>query len=100
MFPRTRRLLPPRHLTGDLPMRFIVPALLATVVAAPAWSATAKTVADTWPHYRGANRDGISTEKLAFSAEAPTQVWKASLGFGFTSIAVSNGLVYAGGHKD
>lgn len=81
-------------------MRFIVPALLATVVAAPAWSATAKTTADTWPQYRGANRDGISTEKLAFSAEAPTQVWKASIGIGFTSIAISDGLVYSSGNTD
>lgn len=80
-------------------MRFIVPALLATVVAVPAWSATAKTAADTWPHYRGANRDGISTEKLTFSADAPEQVWKASIGIGFTSMAVSDGMVYASGHE-
>lgn len=81
-------------------MRYVSTALLALVVAAPAWSATAKTAADTWPHYRGANRDGISTEKLAFSGEAPTQVWKASIGIGFTSMAVSDGLVYASGNTD
>ena len=81
-------------------MRFFVPALLALVVAVPARSATAKTAADTWPHYRGANRDGISTEKLTFSGEAPTQVWKASIGIGFTSMAVSDGLVYASGNTD
>lgn len=80
-------------------MRFFVPALLATVVAAPAWSATAKTAADTWPQYRGLNRDGISTEKLTFSADAPEQVWKASIGIGFTSMAVSGGMVYASGHE-
>jgi outer membrane protein assembly factor BamB len=80
-------------------MRFIVPALLATVVAVPAWSATAAS-ADTWPQYRGANRDGISTEKLAFGANPPEQVWKASLGIGFTSIAVAGGLVYASGNAD
>jgi outer membrane protein assembly factor BamB len=80
-------------------MRILKPALLVAAVVAPAWSAAAAS-ADTWPQYRGANRDGISTEKLVFSANPPEQVWKASLGFGFTSIAVSGGLVYAGGHKD
>lgn len=80
-------------------MRFFVPALLATVVAAPAWAATAKTAADTWPQYRGANRDGISTEKLNFGADAPEQVWKASIGIGFTSMAVSGGMVYTSGHE-
>jgi outer membrane protein assembly factor BamB len=80
-------------------MRVISTALLAAACLAPAWSAAAAS-ADTWPHFRGVNRDGISTEKLVFSGNPPEQVWKASLGFGFTSIAISGGLVYAGGHKD
>jgi outer membrane protein assembly factor BamB len=79
-------------------MRFLVPALLATVVAAPAWSATA-TNTDTWPQYRGANRDGISTEKLTFTSTPPEQVWKAKIGIGFSSMAVAGGLVYASGNE-
>lgn len=76
-------------------MRIFSTALLAAAIA-PAWSAAA---ADTWPHYRGANRDGISTEKLAFGAEAPEQVWKASIGIGFSSLAIAGGMVYATGHE-
>ena len=80
-------------------MRILSTALLVAAVAVPAWSATAAS-ADTWPQYRGANRDGISTEKLTFSATPPEQVWKASLGIGFTSIAVAGGMVYASGNAD
>jgi outer membrane protein assembly factor BamB len=78
-------------------MRFISAALLAVAVVAPAWSAAANVAADTWPQYRGANRDGISTEKLTFSGE-PQIAWKAKLGTGFTSIAIAGGLVYASGN--
>lgn len=86
-----------------------IPSLLAiaTVLAAaaPGWAANAAANNQTlgWPHFRGPNRDGIATEKDALAgltADGPKQVWKASLGFGFTSIAVANGLAYSSGHKD
>ena len=73
--------------------------LLALTMMAPAWSATA-VAADTWPHYRGLNRDGISTEKLTFGADAPETSWKAKLGIGFSSVAISDGLVYASGNAN
>ena len=72
---------------------------IAGLIAAsmPAWSATAP-VAQAWPQFRGPARDGVSPEKLAFGADAPKQLWKASLGTGFTSIAVAGGLVYSSGN--
>ena len=73
--------------------------LLALTMMAPAWPATA-VAADTWPHYRGINRDGISPEKLTFGAEAPETLWKAKLGIGFSSVAISDGLVYASGNAN
>ncbi|HEX3133908.1 MAG TPA: PQQ-binding-like beta-propeller repeat protein [Planctomycetota bacterium] len=81
-------------------MHIIRSTLLATAICAPAWSAAATVSADTWPQYRGANRDGISTEKLIFGSEAPIVVWKAKLGTGYTSMAISNGLVYASGNTN
>ena len=86
----------------------VVPLLLTAAVlaiAAPGWAANAaaNNQATGWPHFRGPNRDGIATEKDALAgltADGPKQVWKASLGFGFTSITIANGLAYSSGHKD
>ena len=73
--------------------------LLALIVMAPGWSVTAVTN-DTWPQYRGVNRDGISSEKLTFGADAPETMWKAKVGIGFSSLAISDGLVYASGNAN
>ena len=73
-----------------------LPGLLLAVLA-QAWSA------DPWPHYRGVNRDGVSVEKDALAgltAAGPKPAWKASLGTGFTSIAIAGGRVYASGNAN
>ena len=73
-----------------------LPGLLLAALA-PGWSA------DPWPQFRGINRDGISVEKDALAgmtAEGPKPAWKASLGTGFTSIAVADGRVYASGNSN
>ena len=61
------------------------------------------TQAADWPNYRGPNYDGISSE-TGFSTnwpeDGPKVLWKASLGTGFASMAVSNGKVYAMGNID
>lgn len=53
-----------------------------------------------WPNYRGPNYDGISSEAGWRSTwtQAPAVAWKASLGAGFASMAVSDGRVYATGN--
>src|SRR5689334_22000460 len=57
--------------------------------------------AEDWPHWRGPNFNGISTEK-AWSAqwppEGPKVLWKASVGIGFSSISVAQGRVYTMGY--
>ncbi len=55
-----------------------------------------------WPNYRGSDYDGISDETGWQSewAEAPEIAWKKSLGWGFASMAVSDGRVYAMGNVD
>jgi outer membrane protein assembly factor BamB len=56
-----------------------------------------------WPNYRGPNHDGISTEtgwSTSWPESGPKILWKASLGTGFASMAVSDGKVYATGNID
>jgi outer membrane protein assembly factor BamB len=58
------------------------------------------THAADWPNYRGVNYDGISSEAGWQSAwqDAPAISWRTSLGWGFASMAVSKGRVYATGN--
>ena len=79
-------------------MRSICSTLLFLALTVPAWSAAASS--DTWTQYRGTNRDGISTEKLTLGSKAPEEVWKASIGIGYTSMAIAGGMLYASGNKD
>jgi outer membrane protein assembly factor BamB len=54
-----------------------------------------------WPHWRGPNRNGISSEKGWLSAwpkTGPKQLWRISVGVGYSSVAVSNGRVYTMGN--
>jgi outer membrane protein assembly factor BamB len=76
-------------------------ALLLVGCAAEAGAAAAAADASlAWPQYRGPNRNGISPEKGLFTnlKDGAQQMWKASLGTGFTSIAVANGMVFACGN--
>ena len=54
-----------------------------------------------WPNWRGPDHNGISKEKnwsTDWPKEGPKILWKASLGTGFSSIAVSNGRAYTMGN--
>jgi len=54
-----------------------------------------------WPNWRGPNHNGVSSETgwLATWPEGqPKVLWKASIGTGFASMAVSNGRVYTMGN--
>ena len=59
------------------------------------------SLAADWPNYRGPNYDGISLETgwKAWQGD-PEIAWKKSLGWGFASMAVSDGRVYAMGNVD
>ncbi len=67
---------------------------LAVLVASPALCAD-------WPQWRGPNRDGISAEKINqdWAAEEPKVRWRAAVGFGFSSISVSQGRAYTMGNS-
>lgn len=47
-----------------------------------------------WPGYRGANTDGVSTEKFTWPAGGPKTAWKVPTPTGFSSFAISGGKVF------
>ena len=56
-----------------------------------------------WNHWRGPDFNGISKEKnwqAEWPPGGPKKLWKASVGMGFASFAVSNGRVYTTGNAD
>ncbi|MCX7827461.1 MAG: PQQ-like beta-propeller repeat protein, partial [Verrucomicrobiae bacterium] len=58
--------------------------------------------AGDWPRYRGAQNDGISTEKgwsVAWPAEGPKQLWTLAVGTGASSVSVSQGRLFTMGNK-
>ena len=67
--------------------------------AAGAAGAAAASAGD-WATYRGPNANGISNEKGWSSSwtAAPKEVWKASVGKGYSSVAVAGGKVYTMGN--
>lgn len=55
-----------------------------------------------WPQWRGAKRDGTSATKglaESWKKAPPRVVWKARVGTGFSSIAVSGGVAYTIGNR-
>lgn len=56
-----------------------------------------------WPNWRGPNYNGVSDETGwlgTWPQRGPKVLWKASIGTGFATMAVSNGRVYAMGNID
>ncbi len=56
-----------------------------------------------WYRWRGPDLNGISKEtgwQTVWPKEGPKQLWKASLGIGFSSMSVSNGRVYTMGNEN
>ncbi len=56
-----------------------------------------------WPRWRGPDLNGISQETgwlSTWPAEGPKQLWKANVGVGFSSVAVSQGRAYTMGNRN
>ncbi|TKJ37330.1 MAG: alcohol dehydrogenase [Planctomycetes bacterium B3_Pla] len=54
-----------------------------------------------WPNYRGPDYNGITGEtdwKSNWGDDGPKELWKKSIGIGFSSMAVTDGRVYAMGN--
>jgi len=72
---------------------FFVPLFLAPLAHAAGFD---------WPNWRGPDHDGVSKEQgwlSTWPAEGPGQLWKASVGTGFSSIAVAGGRAYTMGNE-
>ncbi len=57
--------------------------------------------AGDWPNWRGPNYDGVSTEtgwSAQWPKDGPKELWRASVGIGFSSVAVSDGRCYTMGN--
>ena len=63
-------------------------------------AASSTLVATDWPQRRGPSHNGISTEtawKAAFGADGPKQLWKASVGTGFSGVVIADGRAFTMG---
>ncbi|MSU59512.1 MAG: alcohol dehydrogenase [Pedosphaera sp.] len=80
-------------------MKISIPLALAAGFAVVSFSSPA---AD-WPNWRGPDHNGISKEtdwSTQWPAAGPKQLWKAKVGTGFSSFAVSGGKVFTVGNTD
>ena len=68
--------------------RKLVAVAVASLLAAAA-------SAGDWPRYRGANHDGVSSEGI--DDWPPTEIWRASVGWGYSQATVVDGKVYTAG---
>jgi outer membrane protein assembly factor BamB len=76
----------------------VLKALLCSSLLA---SAASMAGAGDWPRWRGPDLNGISSETgwtAHWPAEGPRQIWKTTVGTGFSSLAVSKGRVYTMGN--
>jgi len=59
--------------------------------------------ANDWPHWRGPDRNGISTETGwvdQWPPAGPAMAWKAQVGLGFSSFVVADGRAFTAGHAN
>ena len=75
--------------------------ILASILLAQHALAAAELVAD-WPCWRGPERSGVSRETgwaCQWDTNSLPVLWRASVGKGFSSCAVSGGRVYTMGNR-
>src|SRR5678815_4126798 len=58
-------------------------------------------VADDWPQWRGPNRTGITDERILtnWPTDGPKVLWRASVGFGFSSVSIAHGRAFTMGNS-
>jgi len=83
-------------------MRFSpVRSLLFLSIGVPAILGVSPSQALDWYRWRGPSLNGVSLEtgwQTTWPADGPKQLWKASVGTGFSSVSVSNGHLYTVGN--
>ena len=80
--------------------------LMFTILAAlflTFWAPAKTEVPGEWPQWRGARRDGISTETgllKQWPADGPAQLWKTNgLGNGYSTVSITKGRIFTMGLK-
>lgn len=53
---------------------------------------------DSWPQWRGPNRDSVSTQTI--STWPPVKLWQTTVGLGVSSVIVHGGRAFAAGHRE
>lgn len=71
-----------------------IPSGAARVALVLVWCCSIVRGAD-WPCYRGPNKDGRTSERI--ESWPPREIWRASVGQGYSGITVSDGRVYTMG---
>lgn len=77
-----------------------VPTPVLVSVAAAWWLAAQ---AEDWPRWRGPDLNGISREtnwSAAWPTDGPKRLWDASVGIGFSSVAVADGRAFTLGNTN
>ncbi len=52
-----------------------------------------------WPHWRGPDRTGISTETAWRVGDDVVPLWQASVGIGYSTVSIADGLLFTQGHE-
>ena len=67
------------------------------------WAPAKTEIAGEWPQWRGASRDGISTETgllKQWPSDGPAQLWKTNgLGNGYSTVSITKGRIFTMGLK-
>ncbi len=82
-----------RHAPGQVAART---AIGITIGALSLVAATLLPAAD-WPHFRGINRDGVSTESKLLASwpeKGPRELWRRPIGEGYSAISIAGGRLY------
>lgn len=74
--------------------------LAVGLLAIVATGATRRASADggDWPQWRGPERDGISRETDWVAEGNPDSVWEKSVGLGYSTVSIRDGLLYTLGY--
>jgi outer membrane protein assembly factor BamB len=98
--PPWRMVLEPYVLSS---LRIILAAIVMALMAKVALAADKGETPIAWPQWRGPTRDSVVPDpglSWDWKAKPPLEVWKKSVGTGFSSIVVGNGRAYTLGNDE
>ncbi|MCI0537413.1 MAG: PQQ-binding-like beta-propeller repeat protein [Verrucomicrobiales bacterium] len=76
---------------------------MAALTFALLFAAASLAHADDWPQWRGPKRNGIATEagfSTSWRADGPKHLWRKSVGAGYASVVISQGLLFTAGNSN